>query len=174
VFGEIIKALDGKKGVKLIFTGSNADTGGNSINKMINKYVSDNPGRAVAFKSLGQRRYFSALRCVDAVVGNSSSGVIEAPSFGIPTVNVGDRQKGRIKAKSVIDCRTDAASISRAIDKAFSNSFRKICGCVANPYDGGDNVSSKIVEALKAFDLDKDFLKKRFHDIGVRRRFSGK
>ena len=122
-FQALLNALDKLVVCTLIFTNPNADTDGRIIIEMIDKYVSDNSHKAVGFTSLGQVRYLSALQYMDGVVGNSSSGLIEVPSFRIATIDIGDRQKGRIKAESVISCEPSEASISTALEKMFSPTF---------------------------------------------------
>jgi GDP/UDP-N,N'-diacetylbacillosamine 2-epimerase (hydrolysing) len=118
---------------------------------------------AKAFPSLGQQRYLSCMQFVDGVVGNSSSGLTEAPSMAIGTVNIGDRQKGRLMAESVISCDADRKSISEALDRLFDSHFRSLLPAVRNPYgDGG--ASQKIVEILKKQALN-GILKKTFHDL---------
>jgi GDP/UDP-N,N'-diacetylbacillosamine 2-epimerase (hydrolysing) len=130
---------------------------------MIDDYVASNTHKAISFTSLGQIRYLSALQFVDAVVGNSSSGLAEAPSFQIGTINIGDRQKGRIKAGSVVDCEPGKESISRAFERLYSNEFQELLKTVKNPYGDG-YASNKIVEILKTVELD-GILKKSFYDI---------
>jgi GDP/UDP-N,N'-diacetylbacillosamine 2-epimerase (hydrolysing) len=165
-FSELLAALDEMKDFGLIFTLPNADTDGRVIITLINSFVKRNAERAKAFASLGHVRYLSALRYVDAVVGNSSSGLIEAPSFKLATVNIGDRQKGRIKAASVIDCLPEKQSIVDAIKKACSEQFREKLQSVENPYGSG-NASEKIVSVLKSVKLDK-LVHKEFSDIPVK------
>lgn len=162
-FAELLQALDMLPEAHVIFTMPNADTDGRIIMKMINDYVAENKKRVKAFTSLGQLRYLSAFKHVDVVLGNSSSGLIEAPSFGIPTVNIGDRQKGRIKAETVIDCGPITASISNALHKAFSKEFRKSIKGLENPYGKG-GASLKIKEILKTYPL-KGIVKKAFYDL---------
>ncbi len=130
---------------------------------MIDEYVSSNSYKSVAFTSLGQLRYLSALQYVDAVVGNSSSGLTEAPSFKIATINIGDRQKGRIMADSVIDCDVTKSSIENAFKKLYSKEFRGGLVKVKNPYGSG-GASLEIKNILKTIDL-KNILKKSFYDI---------
>jgi GDP/UDP-N,N'-diacetylbacillosamine 2-epimerase (hydrolysing) len=162
-FRELLSAIDVLNDTHIIFTKSNSDTGGRIINKMIDDYVFNNPVKSICFTSMGQVRYLSALQFVDAMVGNSSSGLAEAPTFKIGTINIGDRQKGRIKAGSVIDCIPSKESILRAFDKLYSNDFSELLKTVKNPYgDGG--ASSKIVAILKQFNLE-NILKKIFYDI---------
>ena len=161
-FKELLKSLSELKDTNIIFTKANADTDGRIINALIDEYVVGHKN-AIAFASLGQLRYLSALKYVDAVVGNSSSGLIEAPSFKIPTVNIGDRQKGRIKAESVIDCKPNYESITSAIQLAFSQEFKNRIKDLVNPY-GTINASEKIVELIKTTNL-KGILKKSFYNI---------
>ena len=146
-----------------IFTKSNADTDGRIINEIIDKYVENNTDKAVAYASLGQLRYISAMQYMDGLVGNSSSGLIEAPSFKIGTINIGDRQKGRLKAYSLIDCEPTIDSIQNAVKKLYSKSFIKQLQSTNNPYNGVD-VAEKIVDIIKSFSLD-NILKKSFYDL---------
>jgi len=162
-FLELLKAIDELKDTNIIFTKANADTDGRIINQMIDEYVEKNKNKAIAFTSLGQLRYLSAMKYVDAVVGNSSSGIIEAPSFKIGTINIGDRQKGRVKAKSVIDCQPTKEEITKAFEKLYSKEFQKLLKSVKNPYEKEKYPSKKIVEILKNSDVKN--LKKSFFDI---------
>lgn len=162
-FSNLLNAIDVLDDTKFIFTKPNADTDGRIIIKQIDAYVANNPHKACAFVSLGQLKYLSALQFIDVVAGNSSSGLTEAPSFKIPTVNIGDRQKGRIKAKSVIDCGPSTAEISKALKKAMSSEFRETVKHVENLYGGG-GASKKILDIIKRTDLT-DILKKSFYDI---------
>ena len=141
----------------------NADTDGRIIMNLIEKFVAESKGKAKSFTSLGQLRYLSALKNMDLVLGNSSSGLIEAPSFRIPTVNIGDRQKGRIKADSVIDCEPNAESIISAINKAFDPTFLDSIKNMESPYGRG-GASVKIKDIVKSFPLE-GILKKNFYDI---------
>lgn len=162
-FQQLILALDELDDTRLIFTKANADTDGRAINLMIDEYVSANPKKAIAFASLGQLRYLSTLRYVDAVVGNSSSGLIEAPSFRIGTINIGDRQKGRIKASSVIDCLPYRDDISSAIRQLYTSDIQEKLRKVVNPYGEGGS-SKKIATVLRSTPL-ANLLKKRFNDL---------
>ncbi len=159
-FGEMLDALDtlGPE-TGLLFTRPNADPEGREIIRLLDHFVSLHPN-AVSFSSLGQRHYFSLMRQVDAVVGNSSSGLYEAPSFKKPAVNIGDRQKGRLAPASVINCEPRKADIEKAIREAFV----KDCSTVTNPYGEG-NSSVKILKAIKAIPDLKALLKKHFHAI---------
>jgi len=164
-FQALLNALDKLEETLIIFTKSNSDTDGRIINQMIDSYVTENRSKAISFTSLGQLRYLSTLQFVDAVVGNSSSGLAEAPSFKIGTINIGERQKGRIKAASVIDCTPEEKAISNAIEKLYSKPFQKALKSVSNPY--GDGIASrKIVEKLKSVDLQL-IIKKSFYDLYV-------
>jgi len=162
-FWQLIQALDELDDTHLIFTKANADTDGRAINLMLDEYVAANPGKAAVFASLGQLRYLSALQFVDAVVGNSSSGLIEAPSFRIATVNIGDRQKGRIKAASVIDCLPVRSEISSAIRQVYDPVTQKRLRGVINPYGVGGS-SMKIVATLRSSPL-RGLVKKHFNDL---------
>ena len=164
-FGELLEALDELEDTNIIFTKANSDTDGRIINGMIDEYVSSNSHKSVGFTSLGQLRYLSALKFVDAAVGNSSSGLIEVPSFKIGTINIGDRQKGRIKASSVIDCKPLKNSIKKALEKLYSKEFNDSIQNVENPYGDG-NSSKKILKEIKNASLE-GILKKSFYDIKV-------
>lgn len=162
-FQQLLDALDSLQDTHIIFTKANADTDGRIINVMIDSYVSANLNKSIAFTSLGQLRYLSALQYVDAVIGNSSSGLIEAPSFKIGTINIGDRQKGRIKADSVIGCTPERDEIICAIRQLYSSSFQDSLHEVANPYGVG-GASKKIADTLRSHQLAQ-LLKKIFNDI---------
>lgn len=143
----------------IIITKPNADTGGKVLIGMIDKFVASHDN-AHAYTSLGQLRYLSTLAQVDAVVGNSSSGLYEAPSFKIPTINIGDRQKGRLQADSVINCQPVAKQITHAINRAF----RMDCSGVINPYGDG-NSSQRILDVIKAVSDPHMLLMKHFHEV---------
>ena len=130
---------------------------------MMDEYVRQHPEKSVVFTSLGYLRYLSALQYVDAVVGNSSSGIIEAPSFGIPTVNVGDRQKGRLRADSVMDCTTDLDSLRAALQKALSPDFRQQARHTVNPYQQPDSVQ-QILAVIRDYPLE-NCIQKHFYDL---------
>lgn len=164
-FQELLDALDELENTNIIFTKANSDTDGRIINSMIDEYVAKHFNKSVCFTSMGQLRYLSALQYVDAVAGNSSSGLLEAPSFKIGTINIGERQKGRIKAKSVIDCEADKNGIADAFKELYSKEFQRLLKNVQNPY--GEGCASKsIVEVLKNTDL-KSILKKSFYNIEI-------
>ena len=160
---EILKALDCLPNARVVFTKANADTGGRIINQVIDAYAEARPDRAVAFVTLGQVRYLSLLREVDVVLGNSSSGIVEAPTARIPTVNIGDRQRGRLKAPSIIDCDESAVSILAALERALSPEFQKVAAQGETDYGHG-GASVRIKEILKERTLN-DILFKQFYDL---------
>jgi GDP/UDP-N,N'-diacetylbacillosamine 2-epimerase (hydrolysing) len=159
---ELLAALDTLSDTNLIFTMPNADTDGRILIGMIEQFVASH-ANARAYTSLGQLRYLSCVSQVDGVLGNSSSGLIEVPSFCKGTVNIGDRQRGRLKAESVIDCSPDRQSINAAIQQLYSSSFQTKLKTVRNPYGEG-GASDKIVQVLKEYPLES-ILKKSFHDL---------
>ena len=162
-FQQLLNALDSLSETKIIFTKANADPDGRIINAMIDNYVAASSSKAIAFTSLGQLRYLSALQYVDAIVGNSSSGLAEAPSFKIGTINIGDRQKGRIKADSVIDCLPEKCEILNALKRLYASDFQENLRKVKNPYGEG-GASTKISEILRSYPLTH-LLKKIFYDL---------
>ena len=166
-FGELLTAIDRQKETRVIFTKPNADTDGRAISDMIDNYVAANRERTISFVSMGQQRFFSALQFVDAMLGNSSSGLLEAPMFRIGTVNIGDRQKGRIGADSVIDCEPTAESISSALKMLYSPEFQENLRTVVSPYGEG-GAAVKIVQTIAQTDL-RGIVKKSFHDLEASR-----
>ena len=162
-FQELLNALDKLENTNIIFTYANADTNGRIINEMIESYVENHKETCIAFKSLGQLRYLSALQFMDAVVGNSSSALLEAPTFKIASINIGNRQEGRLKAQSVVDCKALSTEILESIDYIYSKEFKKLLQETLNPYgDGG--ASSKIKAYLKNSKLD-GIINKTFYDM---------
>ena len=159
---ELLAALEARGDTKLIFTMPNADTGGRALIDMIEAFVAGHPN-ARAYTSLGQLVYLSCIRHVDAVVGNSSSGLTEAPSFRRGTINIGDRQRGRLKADSVIECEPTRAGITAAIDRLYAPDFQERLPTVRNPYGEG-GASKKVVEVLCMYPLES-ILKKSFYDV---------
>ncbi len=162
---EILKALKKFPDIFWVFTLPNADTGGRIIIKRIKDFVNENKESCKVFASLGQVRYLSLLKNADIMVGNSSSGLVEAPSFELPVVNIGERQKGRIRARNVIEmpyCLEDA--ISNAISKGTSDDFRNSLRAMKNPYGAG-NASGKILNILKKLTLSEGMIKKNFYDL---------
>ncbi len=161
-FRELLKSLESFKTLTIIFTKPNSDKGSKAISNLIDQYVNDHPETAVSFNSLGQLRYLSTLQFVDMVVGNSSSGLVEVPYFKIPTINIGDRQKGRIMPDSVINCEPKAHEISSAIKMAMSDEFKDKVRNVESPYGDG-NTAAKIFDIITRFKTNS--VKKAFYDI---------
>ena len=162
-FKYLLDVLSDFNDIYLIFTMPNADSDGRIIKQMIDEFVSCNKQRSISFTSMGHINYLSTLQFVDGVVGNSSSGLVEAPTFKIGTINIGDRQKGRLKADSVIDCQPTTESIQKAITTLYSEDFRNILPRVKNPYGKGDAIE-KIMEVLYNISNPKE-LKKEFYDL---------
>lgn len=165
-FKNVLDVIDAYKEMTVIFTKANADTDGRIINQMIDDFVNSNHERCAVYTSLGQLKYLSALQFCDVVIGNSSSGIIEVPSFGIPTVNIGDRQKSRVRAASVIDCGNDKEQIEGALMQALSLDFKKRIAKIKNPYEG-EQTSEKIVEIIAKALYQGIDIKKKFFDIGA-------
>ena len=159
---ELLDALSRLKDTHLIFTFPNADTGGRILIKMVKDFVALNPNSR-AYTSLGQLRYLSCIAQVDGVVGNSSSGLIEVPSFKKGTVNIGDRQRGRLEAESIINCEPISEKISTAIAKLYSSEFKDSLHRTVNLYGNG-GASEAIISALKSVSLE-GVLKKSFYDL---------
>jgi GDP/UDP-N,N'-diacetylbacillosamine 2-epimerase (hydrolysing) len=162
-FKNLLDALKKFRKFRIIFTKTNADTDGRIINQMIDDFVENNKDRCIAFTSMGQVNYLSTLKHVDAVIGNSSSGIIEAPSLQTPTINIGERQKGRVKADSIIDCEPSDHEITAAMNLALSEEFKARFVNIQNPYEGHDTTYS-ILYVLKKADL-ANILKKQFYKI---------
>lgn len=162
-FRAILDALDRHPRLNVLITYPNNDAGGREIIDLIEKYRAAHPERVTVIPSLGMRRYLSALRYIGAVVGNSSSGIIEVPSAGIPTVDIGIRQKGRVAAMSVIHCGDSAEEISEAISTAMDQTHRNTDNCVANPYYKPHTLQL-IVKALTESEIPH-FDEKQFYDL---------
>lgn len=160
---DFLDALEERKDLKIIITMPNSDTGGLFISDAINEFVAENNQRAKAFKSLGVVRYLSVMKQMAAVVGNSSSGLIEVPSFGIPTLNIGDRQKGRIVAESVYNCAPDKESILKGLDIVLSKDFRTFASSVKNPYEK-ENTAEEIFKVISTCPIEQ-LKQKHFYDI---------
>ena len=160
---EFVAALEERKGLRVFFTMPNSDTGAQAIVDSINEFVLRNPDRAVAYKSLGILRYLSVMKYAGAVVGNSSSGLLEVPSFGIPTLNIGDRQKGRMAADSVLHCETDKESILKGLDTVMSTAFRQKAAQTCNPYDK-EGTAQAIFDVISTYPLEQ-LNQKHFYDI---------
>jgi GDP/UDP-N,N'-diacetylbacillosamine 2-epimerase (hydrolysing) len=161
-FEDLLFALNELTETFLIFTRPNADTGHHALNTLLENFVDQHPENSRLFSSLGQLRYLSVMKQVDAVVGNSSSGIIEAPSLKTATVNVGDRQLGRIAAESVIHVKADRNSLQKAFKILYSPSFQKKLPKIINPYGNG-GASEKILKILKNINFTNKNQKK-FHD----------
>jgi len=162
-FKSLLDVLSEIKDIYLIFTMPNADSDGRIIKKMINDFVFNQSERSISFTSMGSLNYLTTLQYVDGVVGNSSSGLAEAPTFKIGTINIGDRQKGRLKAESIIDCEPTKKSIKLAIDKLYGHKFKKDLHSVQNPYGDGDAIE-KIMSILSNKPIPED-MKKDFYDL---------
>lgn len=165
-FGEVLAALEQFADHKVLFTKANADTGGERINAMIDTHVQTNQNRCFAVASLGFRRYLSAMNACDALVGNSSSGILEAPALGVPAVNIGDRQKGRMRTQSTVDCTPERDAIVSAIRRVLEASFQQKVRHQTHPCDRL-GTAGVIVRTLETFCLD-GILKKTFIDMEAR------
>lgn len=159
----LLKALAKIEGLRVIFTKSNADSDGRVINFLIDAYHALHPDETRVFSSMGQLRYLSAMKHIQAVVGNSSSGIIEAPSFHLPTINIGDRQKGRVMAESIINCQPETGEILAALHKGLSAEFRNEQCKTDNPYEK-KGTAAAIVTVLKECSLEH-ILKKEFFNL---------
>lgn len=164
-FQELLQALDAFMTFNVVFTGANADPEGRAINRLISEYTVRNPGRCLVAISLGMRRYLSAMKHCTAVVGNSSSGILEAPSLKVPTVNIGDRQKGRIQAASILNCEPKSEAIRQTVDRAVSHDFQKGLLDVLNPYDM-PGTYAMIVGLLENIDTSS-IAGKTFYDLSL-------
>lgn len=159
-FQELLDAIDEFKDMKFIFTKANSDANGNIINNMIDEYVSRNKKMTVAFKSLGLLRYLSAMKHCKLVIGNSSSGIYEAPSLNVVTIDIGDRQKGRTRAESVINCQTYKAEIIKAINAGLAKDAKN----VENPYFQPNTSNTIVKTIMNVLEKGNISLKKRFYD----------
>ena len=162
-FQTLLYAIDKQEDSFFVFTKANADTGGRIINTMIDEYSTQNPQKAKAFISLGNLRFLSVVKYCDAIVGNSSSGILEVPSLKTATINIGDRQKGRKQAQSIINTSVDEKEIIAAFETARSESFKKIVRETENPYGSG-NTTEKIIDVLRRVDINS-FRTKPFYDL---------
>jgi UDP-N-acetylglucosamine 2-epimerase len=157
----LLDALDCFQDAHIIITKPNSDANGRILGQMVDDYAHNNKGRVITFTSMGQLRYLSAMQFVDVVIGNSSSGIIEAPACKVPTVNIGDRQTGRLKADSIIDCLETPESIVAAINDALSQAFKDGSRLGVSPYGYGEP-ASHIKHRLKQAKLS---CTKRFYDL---------
>lgn len=163
--GQLLEALDAFPDHKQLFTMANADPEGQAINDMLVARSASDPDRSKVVSSLGLHRYLSAMHHCDVVVGNSSSGILEAPVCKVPTVNIGDRQKGRLRVPSIIDCEPDTGAIREALGRALSPAFREKIRDLVHPSDR-PGTARRIAEILQTFPLE-GILKKSFHDLPV-------
>ncbi len=164
-FKALLSVLNERADINIIFTGPNADPGSDIILKMIKDFIKKNKNRSVFFTSMGHLKYLSCLQFVDAMVGNSSSGITEAPALSIPTINIGDRQKGRIQTPSIINCEPTLSSINSAFELLYSTKFQSNLVDIFNPYGGGE-AGKKIANKLKDIKLPKN-IKKTFFDLKI-------
>lgn len=160
---ELLAVLTKEKNIRILFTMPNSDTGGAYISEKINEFVTKNKERAIAFTSLGVKRYLSAMQYVVAVIGNSSSGIIEAPSFQIPTLNIGNRQKGRVVCDSIVNCENDRASIKKGLSKVLSKQMADIARNIQNPYEK-ENTTQSIYNVIKSHPLT-NLTQKSFYNL---------
>lgn len=160
-FQALLDALDEYPNHQIILTYPNADDGGRRIIPILEAYAAKQPSRVLAIPSLGQIRYLSSVKHATAVIGNSSSGIIEVPAFDVPTVNIGSRQKGRLAAKSVLNCEPSLASITEAISDAVKRNYKLDGETIINPYGQGDT-SAQVIEMLKSLRFERS---KAFHDL---------
>lgn len=162
---EVLAALDEFPEHQVVMTGVNADAGGREVDRMLRDYLAKRQAKVSLWDSLGQRRYLGIVRDADAVVGNSSSGLIEVPALRVPTVNIGNRQGGRLRGPTVIDVGGERDEIVAGLYRALSPEFRDTCRRAAIPLDGGDT-AARIVDVLETVELGA-LLRKTFHDVPV-------
>ena len=155
--------LDKYKNYSLIFTGTNIDIKNNSVKKLIKNFVNKNKN-SIFIESMGSTRYLSTMKICDAVIGNSSSGILEAPFFKKPVLNIGDRQKGRLKAINIISCNGSIKSITSSLKKCLSSKFKNSIKNLNNPYGNG-NASLKAIKILEQINLKKIIEKKFYQKI---------
>lgn len=160
---ELLFALADNSHLNYLITKANADSGGRQINELLDAFAHDRDNVYVV-SSLGERRYLSALKYASLVIGNSSSGIVEAPSFGVPVVNIGDRQKGRIQSELVINCLPDRNSISKSIERGLSEDIQRMAKDTLNPYYQ-PNTTERIVNIIFNCISAEQSLKKTFYDI---------
>jgi len=162
----LLSILDDYHEHQVLISYPNADTHGRQLIKILENYAQADPERVFLFRSLGQLRYLSLMKHCEVVLGNSSSGLIEAPSFGVPTLNIGDRQKGRISGETVVHCGETKAEISKGMKKVTEKQFQEECRKANNPYGDGES-SKKIVDLLIDYPLE-DILYKSFYNVVVK------
>ncbi|MBF0173037.1 MAG: UDP-N-acetylglucosamine 2-epimerase (hydrolyzing) [Magnetococcales bacterium] len=162
---ELLAALEAFPQYQLLFTGVNADPGHAAITQTIIDHCTRHPGRAFHVQSLGQRRYLSAMRHCAAVIGNSSSGILEAPAMKVPTVNIGSRQQGRLRAPSVLDCEEQRHAIRDALHQVLTPGFTAMVQQALHPFGDG-HAAERIMDILKSYRLD-NLLMKKFYDLSL-------
>lgn len=160
---DFLSALDAFPGLKVLFTMPNSDQGSDIIRQTIDNYCSMYPNRCKCYSSLGLKRYLSVLQYVEVVVGNSSSGILEVPSAHIPTLNIGDRQKGRVHGNSVLDCASDKESIIRGLTMVLSSSFKEVALKASNPYEK-ENTAQSVFDVISTYPLD-ELKRKSFYNL---------
>lgn len=161
---ELLAACDSRQDMQFIFTKANADNGGDQINRMLDEYAAQS-ANTLCVTSLGAVRFLSALKHAEFVMGNSSSGIIEAPSMKIPTINIGDRQRGRLQAESIINCAPKTSEILAAMQKAATPEFKELCKHVVNP-NGDGKTSARIVTKIKEYCSTHEVdIMKKFYDL---------
>lgn len=160
----LLGALEQIKDRTFVFTGVNADPGYRAIDDAIKAFVAAHPDRAYLFASLGSERYWTALRLTDAVVGNSSSGILEAPAVGVPSINIGDRQQGRLRAVTIIDCPADQAALAASLRRILDGRFQPDTS--REPPYGRGGASARIADILRSIDISRAF-PKHFHDLAA-------
>ncbi len=162
----LLEALEQFPNVKLLITKANADPGGRAINQRLDAYAKVHKDRVYLTSSLGQQRYLAALQSTIAILGNSSSGLIEAPAIDVPTINLGSRQAGRLRSRSVIDCAEESHAIQTAIEKAISQEFRASLKSSTPAYGRAGDAVTRIIEQLRTVNLDT-LLIKQFYDLQI-------
>ncbi len=160
---EFLSALDEEKNIQILFTMPNSDTGSDIVSTRIKQFVSQNKKRSILVESLGTERYLSCIQYIGAVIGNSSSGIIEVPSAGIPTLNIGNRQKGRVLCDSIINCQSNKQSIKEGLKKIRSKKIIEIAKNIRNPYEKADTAEA-IFKVIKTYPLQK-IIQKQFYNI---------
>lgn len=163
---ELLEALVEQKKYEILFTKANADTNSSELNKMIDDYQSKFPKKFKVVDSLGVLRYLSVMKHCACVIGNSSSGILEAPSFKVATINIGSRQAGRLQAESIINCEAKKLDILKAIEKISTNDFKQVLKSAKNPYEGGDT-AKKITQEIEIF-VNKLNTFKLFYDLDIK------
>jgi UDP-N-acetylglucosamine 2-epimerase (non-hydrolysing)/GDP/UDP-N,N'-diacetylbacillosamine 2-epimerase (hydrolysing) len=160
---DLLSTLEELKNIRILFTFPNSDTGGKIIIEKIKSFVETHKDRSIAIPSLGMLKYLSTLQYVGAVVGNSSSGIVEVPSFGIPTLNIGDRQKGRTCATSILNCKSNKQSIEKGLELVLSKEMVETSKTTSNPYEK-DDTATQIFSVISTCSLENS-IQKSFYNI---------